>query len=1132
MPFIRQRIGALARLNHHVPIWLLAALVFAAVWLHTFRLIGEDRTRAMTGAESDIVNLARVSQEHAERIFYSADQTLRLVLAEYQEHERKLDLKALSRQAVFDARIISQVDIVDSQGILQQSSLPISGRIDQSDQEYFKIHLAPGGDGLFISRPELGRTSGKWSIRLSRRITGQHGEFGGVVVVSLDPTYFTSFYGELKLGNQGVSELYGLNGSQLARKAALLETFGGDASASPIFASIAQGKKAGTLIYYGVTDGVERLYHFKRLTSYPLLVLIGRSTQDVFAEQEHIKSQRLREAVILSFLLLALAVLLSWYVVTRRRHSVAQRQALVQLQSLTDHVPGLAYQYLLRPDGSSCFPFASAGLRDIFRLSSADIVADAAPLFALIHPDDATGVAASIQSSAQGLTPWVDEYRVQFGDGTVRWLSSKAAPQKLEDGSVLWHGFVSDVTEQKKAEESLITLSAAVEQSPVSIVISDPQGLIEYVNPMFEQISGYRRAEVIGQNPRIWTSHEKSVDEYREMWAILLAGETWHGEFHNRRKDGTLFWEQAVIAPIFDNHGMPSHYLAIKEDVTERKLAQESLRIAAIAFESEEGMFITDAKGVILRVNQAFFKITGFTAMEAVGKTPGLLSSGRHDAAFYAAMWAALEHSGAWQGEVWNRRKNGEVFPEWLTIAAVKDEHDVVTHYVSTITDISRHKAAEAEIQHLAFYDSLTGLPNRRLLTDRLQQVLAVGTRSRRHGALLFIDLDNFKNLNDTQGHEQGDVLLQQVAQRLNYCVREGDTVARLGGDDFVVMLQDLSDQQTEAAAQAEGVGQKILDALHQPYPFGHFTHHGSASVGVALFNASQDTVEELLKRADLALYQAKDAGRNTLRFFDPDMQAVISARAELEADMRLGLQEKQFLLYYQPQVNQEGHLTGVEALVRWQHPLRNLVSPAQFIPLAEDTGLILPLGQWVMETACRQLQQWRTQPRTAHLTIAVNVSALQFHRESFVSDVLATLERTGAPADRLKLELTESLLVKDVDGIIAKMVALKAHGVGFSLDDFGTGYSSLSYLKRLPLDQIKIDQSFVSDALSNPKDAALVRATVAMGRGLGMMVIAEGVETQMQRDFLEGEGCFNFQGYFFGRPVPVTELAFFFKPE
>ena len=460
----------------------------------------------------------------------------------------------------------------------------------------------------------------------------------------------------------------------------------------------------------------------------------------------------------------------------------------------------------------------------------------------------------------------------------------------------------------------------------------------------------------------------------------------------------------------------------------------------------------------------------------------------------------------------------------------MKSAQGKTTHYLGTFTDITLRKAAEAEIQQLAFFDSLTRLPNRRLLTDRLKQALAGSLRSHHTGALLFIDLDNFKNLNDTLGHDQGDILLQQVAQRLHGCVRDGDTVARLGGDEFVVMLQDLSVNQTEAATQAEAVGEKVLAALRQPYRLGQVTHHSSASVGVALFNVNEGSVDELLKRADLALYQAKDAGRNTLRFFDPDMQAAMTARAELEADLRHGLQDNQFLLYYQPQVDGQGRLMGVEALVRWQHPRRGLVTPAHFIPLAEDTRLILPLGQWVLETACRQLQVWATQAHTAHLTLAVNVSALQFHRENFVQDVLATIDRTGAPANRLKLELTESLLVNDMDDIIAKMTALKARGVGFSLDDFGTGYSSLSYLKRLPLDQLKIDQSFLHEALSNPRDAAIASVIVTLGQRLGMMVIAEGVETRAQRDFLEGEGCLNFQGYYFGHPGPVEALTHFFE--
>ena len=397
---------------------------------------------------------------------------------------------------------------------------------------------------------------------------------------------------------------------------------------------------------------------------------------------------------------------------------------------------------------------------------------------------------------------------------------------------------------------------------------------------------------------------------------------------------------------------------------------------------------------------------------------------------------------------------------------------------------------------------------------------------------MLFIDLDNFKALNDSHGHARGDLLLQQVAKRLLACVREADTVARLGGDEYVIMLDHLSRNPNEAASQAEVLGGKILYALNLPFDLLGNEYHITPSIGVTLFADHQNNADELMKRADLAMYQAKAAGRNTLRFFDPEMQAVVNAKVALERDLRCGLQSNQFLLDYQPQVDQQGRLTGVEALVRWQHPQLGVVSPAQFIPLAEDAGLILPLGHWVLQTACLQLKAWAADAHTTHLTLSVNVSAMQFHLDDFVPQVLALIELTGATPSRLKLELTESLLVSDVDAIIAKMLQLKACGVGFSLDDFGTGYSSLSYLKRLPLDQLKIDQSFLHEALTNANDAAIVRAIVTLGQSLGMMVIAEGVETQAQRDFLVTQGCYSFQGYYFGRPAPVAALERFFQRE
>jgi diguanylate cyclase (GGDEF)-like protein len=463
----------------------------------------------------------------------------------------------------------------------------------------------------------------------------------------------------------------------------------------------------------------------------------------------------------------------------------------------------------------------------------------------------------------------------------------------------------------------------------------------------------------------------------------------------------------------------------------------------------------------------------------------------------------------------------------WFEISLTKkiDADNDEPRFIVLCRNVTQRKSSEDEINKLAFYDPLTNLPNRRLMLDRLVQALAVSARSGRMGALLFIDLDNFKTLNDTQGHDMGDLLLQQVGQRLTQCMRQGDTVARLGGDEFVVMIEELSVNRDEAAAQAETIGEKVLAAIGQPYRLAGLDYLITPSIGVTLYTDHFQSTDELLKQADMAMYQAKSAGRNTLRFFDPGMQAVITARVGLEADIRAGILKDQFQLYYQPQINREGQTVGAEVLLRWPHPLRGLISPADFIPLAEDTGLILPLGNWVMETACTQLAQWSTDDKTKHLTLSVNVSSRQFKQPDFVPYVLDLLNYTQADPKRLKLELTESLLVDDVEETTAKMVALKTHGVGFSLDDFGTGYSSLSYLKRLPLDQLKIDQSFVRDLMTDANDAAIALAVITLGHSLGLAVIAEGVETQAQRDFLHAQGCDAYQGYLLGRPMPL--LAF-----
>jgi diguanylate cyclase (GGDEF)-like protein/PAS domain S-box-containing protein len=557
----------------------------------------------------------------------------------------------------------------------------------------------------------------------------------------------------------------------------------------------------------------------------------------------------------------------------------------------------------------------------------------------------------------------------------------------------------------------------------------------------------------------------------------------------------------------------------------ERDDAEDAIRIAAVTFETQEGIMITNPEGNILRVNQAFQDITGYAEEEVIGKNPRILQSGRHDAAFYQSMWSNIINTGQWKGEVWDKRKNNEIYPKNLTITAVKDDAQCVTNYVAVFHDISKLKKSEQEIHQLAFYDPLTQLPNRRLLMDRLQQAMASSMRSGRYGALLFLDLDQFKVINDTQGHGTGDHLLIEVARRLQNCVRVDDTVARLGGDEFVAVLSGLSSDAAEAATQTEVIAEKIRQELGKPYVLDKFKCNSTVSIGASLFLAQQESEESLLQHADVAMYQAKSAGRNVIRFFDPQMQTALDMRAGMETDLRHAIDKQQLRLHYQIQVDSLQHVLGAEVLIRWEHHEHGLISPMQFIPLSEDTGLIVPIGLWVLKTACEQLNKWHHDPLTSSLTLAVNVSAKQFRQADFVSQVQRALQESGAKPSRLKLELTESTVLENVEDTILKMREIKALGVSFSMDDFGTGYSSLQYLKRLPLNQIKIDQSFVRDIATDPNDAAIVQTIIAMTEALGLDVIAEGVETEAQQEFLKLRGCHAFQGYLFGKPVPIEEF-------
>ncbi|MDC8756984.1 EAL and GGDEF domain-containing protein [Janthinobacterium fluminis] len=581
--------------------------------------------------------------------------------------------------------------------------------------------------------------------------------------------------------------------------------------------------------------------------------------------------------------------------------------------------------------------------------------------------------------------------------------------------------------------------------------------------------------------------------------------------------------ETALLGELADNLAFGIGNIRVRDE--QRRIQAHIRDQASLLDKARDAIVVRSIDQRVLYWNKSAQRLYGWAQEEVLGRSvDALLDDDPH--AIEAATGIVLQ-CGDWSGEVTRRGKDGSALTVEVRWTLVSEDDGRPKAIMSIDTDITQRKQAEQEIKYLAFYDALTGLPNRRLMLDRLQHAMAVSGRGQHAGALLFIDLDNFKTLNDTLGHDQGDLLLQQVAFRLQSAVYESDTVARLGGDEFVVMVENLSRNPQAAAAQTTTIGERILLAINQPFILKGCEHYSSCSIGATLFE-HEGNVGELLKRADLAMYQAKAAGRNALRFFDPQMQTAVNARMALEGDLRQALQLGEFCLHYQPQVGDGGRITGAEALLRWRHPQRGMVAPAAFIPLAEESGLILALGRWVLETACAQLLAWAAKPATARLSLAVNVSARQMRHPGFVDEVLATLARSGANPARLKLELTESLLVDDVEVTIAKMTALKASGLGFSLDDFGTGYSSLSYLKRLPLEQLKIDQSFVADVLTDPNDAAIVRTIVALGQSLGLSVMAEGVETQAQREFLFHHGCRAYQGYLFSRPLSAEQFDAF----
>lgn len=760
----------------------------------------------------------------------------------------------------------------------------------------------------------------------------------------------------------------------------------------------------------------------------------------------------------------------------------------------------------------------------------------------LVHPEDLQRVQGYMARSVNGDPVPYSEYRMVRPDGDIRHVSARMEMVR-KDGMLVLYGTMQDITELVLAEQKLRESEERFKYAAraTSDVIWDWDIRADHVwrSENVQALFGILPSE-LAQQADSWANRIHPEDRSRILTGLDQATRgsdiNWQAEYRLQRCDGSYAYVLDRAFILRDAQGTATRMIGALVDLSEsrrneaeREAAEAQIRKqASLLNKTTDAIIVCALDSRVTFWNEGAARLYGWRADEAIGKPLAELIY-QDEQELWQSHQAVLAH-GEWRCESVERHKSGReliVESHWTLVRDARGEKESIFVIKA---DITQRKDSERKIQHMAFHDSLTGLPNRLLFSERVQHAIAAGKRNKLSGAVLLLDLDDFKTLNDTLGHETGDSLLKQVAERLAGSVRKNDTVARLGGDEFVVLLDQLKEEDVvEAAKQVSILGEKILSAFRQPFRLeGGYDYYVTPSIGITLFGLEHETIDDILRRADLAMYQAKAAGRNTLRFFDPAMQAVVEARVALEADLRDALLKQQFTLYLQPQISCEGKLIGAEALLRWEKLGHGLIPPAKFIPLAESTGLILPIGQWVLESACRLLQAWSADPQLSALTIAVNVSAVQLRSANFVEQVLNVVAQTGTDPSKLKIELTESILVDNIQDSISKMMALKSHGVGIALDDFGTGYSSLSYLKRLPLDQLKIDQSFVRDLLHSKSDGAIAHSIISLGQSLGLSVVAEGVESAEQQAFLHSQGCPAYQGFYFAQPLPVAEFAVF----
>jgi len=796
-----------------------------------------------------------------------------------------------------------------------------------------------------------------------------------------------------------------------------------------------------------------------------------------------------------------------------------------------EHLPvGVLVCEVNRSSGLAMISYHNNELAAIFGCDSAQALLEPAALLSVVRPEDLVRLSASLTEVIRTGGECKGEFRIQRGE-SIRWIEFRATAYVNDSANCIMAGCCWDISPRKDVEQAATDqqdvengrLRLQSESLPIALVISVGADLIitEW-NPAAEHIFGYTREEVIGQSGLKLLLAEKDWEFVRNVTSAAPdSAQARTSIVQNVRKDGRAIWCRWVNTPIPGANGTFNATMAMAEDITEQLQNAEQVRLwASVIQQSMEAIMICDASQRIVLVNKAFENITGFTEKEAIGNTPRMLRSGRQSQEFYAQMWRSIVSTDQWRGEIWNRRKTGELYAEWLALSAVRDHLDAVSHYIGIFSDITARKEIEERVHRLAHFDALTDLPNRSLLIDRVGQLLAAARRSRKKVALLFLDLDRFKNINDSMGHEAGDELLKLIAQRLTHTLRSSDTIARMGGDEFVITLAEIDD-----VAPVALIAQEVLAAINAPLTLNHQELSITGSIGICMFPDDALDVGDMIRNADAAMYRAKTSGCNTYQFYTRDMNARALEILATETALRHALQDNEFVLHYQPQIDlHSGAIVGMEALIRWNRPGVGLLMPGQFISIAEERGLISAIGRWTLQEAARQAAQW-DHAGVPSLPIAINLSATEFHQAGFIERVQETMVTQGLRPERIEFEITEGVIMRDTMATIDILRRLHDYGVRLSLDDFGTGYSSLNYLRRFPIDKIKIDRSFVAEMMQDRGAAGIVNGIIGLAKSLQLEVIAEGVETTEQLCALRAAHCKFAQGYLMSRPVPPPQL-------